>query len=225
MQRVLCFLFSLILASNLVFGQSDSSSQYEDEDEFVFWTKPSSDEPFRLGIKMGMQLTGISGTAIPNPTPMFGLLGGGYGRINWKGGWSLQQEVQVSFRGSNYQADPGGIRSLRLLYIDAPLYLMKQFKRNGPHKIGIGVQFAHQISAAMYIDEKAFPTGSSPSLDKNDWLSAAAYQYQLNYFAVQVAGKYGMRNVNLGRPWPENAKPLNNNEKLHNFVFELNLIF
>ena len=226
MQRVLTsFILFLTIGSNLAFGQNDSTPNAEEEDDLVFWSKPSSDEKFRLGIKMGMQVSGITGTAIPDPKPMFGLLGGGYGRINFKRGWSLQQEVQVSFRGSNYQAGAGGIKSLRLLYIDAPLFLMKQIKRNSPHKIGLGMQYGHLISAALYIDDKAYPTANAPSLDKNDWLPAAAYQYQLDYFAIQVAGKYGLRNINLGYPWPENAKPLNNQKKLHNFVFEINLIF
>jgi hypothetical protein len=221
---VFLLFLSFVFSSNAT-AQTDSTDSDNDGESFSLWVKPSSDEKSRLGIKMGMQITGISGNAIPNARPMFGLLGGGYGRINFKGGWSLQQEVQVSFRGSNYQSEANGIKSLRLLYIDAPLYLMKQLKRNSPHKLGVGMQYAHQISAAMYIDSKAFPTGVSPSLDRNDWMPSLAYQYQLDYFAIQVAGKYGLRNINLGNPWPENAKPLNNNEKLHNFAFEVNLIF
>jgi hypothetical protein len=222
MQILKYFFILFLFPCATAFGQSDST---EEDYDMVFWTKPSFDEKSRLGIKMGLQLTGLAGNSIPNARPSFGLLGGAYGRINLKKGWSLQQEVQISFRGSNYKSDAGGIKSLRLLYIDAPLYLMKQLKRNSKHKIGLGIQYAHQISAAMYIDSKSFPTGQSPSLDKNDWMPALAYQYQLDYFALQFAAKYGLRNINLGYPWPENAKPLNNNEKLHNFAFELNILF
>lgn len=219
----LCGIFCLVfLHPN--WAQTDSTQENGGE-EIWYWSKPSSEEFGRLGIKMGIQVTGLNGNTIPNYRPMFGLLGGAYGRINFKKTWSIQQEVHISFRGSNYVAEPNGIKSLRLLYIDAPIYLMKQFSRNSPHKLGIGVQYAHMLSAALYIDNVTFPTKTSPKLDRNDWLPSVAYQYQLDYFAFQVAAKYGIRNINLGYDWPENAKPDNNNGKLHNFAVELNLIF
>ncbi|MCG9879497.1 MAG: hypothetical protein MH472_02755 [Bacteroidia bacterium] len=226
MKSIKWFIFGLFFCLNTQqnWAQTDSTEESENE-EVWYWSKASSEEFGRLGIKMGLQLTGLNGNTIPNYRPMFGLLGGAYGRINFKKTWSIQQEVHISFRGANYVAEPNGIKSLRLLYIDAPVYLMKQFSKNSPHKIGIGIQYAHMLSSALYIDNATFPTKTSPKLDRNDWLPTMAYQYQLDYFAFQVSAKYGLRNINLGYPWPENAKPENNNGKLHNFALELNIIF
>jgi hypothetical protein len=67
--------------------------------------------------------------------------------------------------------------------------------------------------------------GGSPKLDNNDWSPVLMYQYQFDFFALQAAAKYGLRNLNLGNAWPENAKPLNNSGSLNNASIELNIIF
>lgn len=49
-----------------------------------------------------MQVSSLFGSALPDNALRFGLLGGGYGRINFKKGWSVHQELQISFKGSNF---------------------------------------------------------------------------------------------------------------------------
>ncbi|MDZ4668670.1 MAG: hypothetical protein SGJ00_12420 [bacterium] len=203
-------------------AQSDSSDY---EDESFSWLKPSDNEKSRLGIIMGLQLSTMLGNALPNNKLRMGLLGGGYGRINFRKTWSFQQEFYVSVRGSNFKAGNGDISAIKLLYLDAPLILFKQLKRNSPHKIGLGISYAHLINAALFIDNKSYPTGNQPSFNKNDWMPMLAYQYQLEFFAIQTKMKYGYRNLNLGVPWPDNAKPINNNGNINNLTFELSFIF
>jgi hypothetical protein len=203
-------------------AQVDSTDYNDDPSD---WFKPSENETSRLGIIMGTQISAIYGPAIPNSKALFGLLGGGYGRYNFKRGYSIQQALQVSFRGGNFQSDPGAIHSIKLLYLDAPLIIFKKLGKNSKQQLGFGLQYSNLLNSSMYLDSKSFPTGESPKLDKNDWSSIIAYQYQFEYFALQIASKIGNRNLNLGYDWPDFAKPLNNKGSLHNFALELNIIF
>ncbi|OYU97574.1 MAG: hypothetical protein CFE21_04580 [Bacteroidetes bacterium B1(2017)] len=218
------FFMAFALSSLLASAQVDSTD-YNDDDISMEWLKPSDDEKSRLGIIMGTQICTLTGTALPDNKPMFGLLGGGYGRINFRGGWSIQQELQVSFRGSNFKANPGDVGSFRFLYLDVPLLVFKQLGNKSKHKIGVGAQYSNLINGLMYLDKKSYPTAQAPKLDKNDWAAVLAYQYQFEYFALQCAVKSGFRNLNLGYAWPDLGKPLNNNGTLNNFAVELNIIF
>ncbi len=216
------FLLLLCLNTN---AQIDSS---EISDEPSDWIKPTNDEKSRLGIIMGVQLSTLNGNEIPNNQAMFGLLGGGYGRINFKYGISIQQELQVSFRGGDFNTSPGNISSIRLLYFDAPFLLFKQLGNSSKHKIGLGVQYSHLYNTTLYYSKKSYPTGQAARLDKDDWLPLLAYQYQFDYFALQLIAKKGARNLNLGYEWPAdgNANPLvNKGGNLNALILELNLIF
>jgi hypothetical protein len=204
------------------FAQTDSTDEAE---EPIEWMKPSDNEKTRLGIVMGIQTATLFGNTLPSNKPMMGLLGGGYARYNFKRGFSLQQQFQVSFRGSNFNAAAGEISALRLLYLDFPLILYKKLNNKSKHRIGAGIQYARLVNTVMYIDTKSYPSGISPKLDNNDWSPVLMYQYQFDFFALQAAAKYGLRNLNLGNAWPENAKPLNNSGSLNNASIELNIIF
>jgi hypothetical protein len=215
-------LFLLLLSYSAVFAQEDSTD-YDDEPNY--WVKPSNDEKSRFGIVMGMQVSSLLGTALPENRPLIGLLGGAYGRFNFKSGWSIQQEAHISFRGGNFVAQAGEISSIKLLYLDFPFMVFKRFSIKSKHRFGAGVQYSSLINSYMYVDYGSYPLGASPKLDKNDWAPLIAYQYQFPFFALQGSAKYGLRNLNLGQDWPESAKPLNNNGMLNNFVVTVNIIF
>jgi hypothetical protein len=93
------------------------------------------------------------------------------------------------------------------------------------HRFGAGIQYSTLINSYMYVDNGSYPLGSSPKLDKNDWSPLLSYQYQFPFFAIQGCVKYGLRDINVGQPWPESAKPFNNNGNINNFVITANLIF
>lgn len=226
MRFLLCFLL-VFAVSGFVRAQTDSAYAETEEEEPSFWSKPSDEEKGRLGIVMGMQASTLRGGGVANNRAMFGLLGGGYGRIKLVSNLWLQQQLQVSFRGSNFGNDAGEISSIRMLCLDAPLYFFFRLSKNSQHKLGLGVQYSTLLTSDIYVDKQSFPAGRAPAIDKNDWGAAIAYQYQLDYLAFQVAVKSGFRNLNLGRPWPgPNQTTLtNNNGVLNHFGVELNLIF
>ncbi len=216
--------FGLFLCLNTQ-AQIDSS---EISDEPSDWVKPNADEKSRLGIVMGVQMSTLTGTELSNNKAMFGLLGGGYGRINFKYGLSLQQALQVSFRGGDFNSGAANISAIRLLYLDAPFLIYKQLGKTNKHKLGAGIQYSHLYNTTLYYNNKSYPTGQSPRLNKNDWIPLLAYQYQFDYFAMQLIAKRGLRNLNLGYEWPAdgNANPLiNKGGSLNGLILELNLIF
>jgi hypothetical protein len=102
--RIKYFFLAFAFLNCIVLSAQTDSSDIENEDEPIEWIKPSDNEKTRLGIIMGMQMCGTPGGEISNFRPMVGLLAGSYGRINFKKGWSLQQGVLISFRGSNYKS-------------------------------------------------------------------------------------------------------------------------
>jgi hypothetical protein len=223
MQQKFLLIIFLLLSFGPVFAQEDSTD-YDDEPNY--WVKPSNDEKSRMGIVMGIQTSSLFGTALPDNGVLVGLLGGAFGRYNFvKSGWSVQQEAHISFRGGNFKADAGEISSLKLLYLDFPFIIFKRFSKKSLHRFGAGIQYSTLINSYMYVDNGSYPLGSSPKLDKNDWSPLLSYQYQFPFFAIQGCVKYGLRDINVGQPWPESAKPFNNNGNINNFVITANLIF
>ncbi len=205
-------------------SQTDSL-ETDDSDDDSKLVKPESEMRYKLGVKMGVQTFTFLGSEPKGSKLAFGLLGGGYGRVNFKKGYSIQTEIQVSLRGSNFESATGEISAIRLLYIDMPFLVFKALDKDLTHRIGLGPQLSDLASSEIYIDGNRHSSGFSPVFEKYDISAVLAYQYRLPYFSIQTALKYGVKNLNLNKPWPNNAKPLNTNKSIHNFSFELNLIF
>ena len=223
MHQKFFFIALLLLSFTPVFAQEDTTD-YDDEPNY--WVKPSNDEKSRIGIVMGIQTSTLFGTAFPENKLLVGILGGAFGRYNFvKSGWSIQQEAHISFKGSNYNGNAGEVSSLKLLYLDFPFVIYKRFSKKSNHRFGAGIQYSYLVNSYMYVDNGSYPLGSTPKLDENDWSPLVSYQYQFPFFAIQGCVKYGLRDLNLGQPWPESAKPLNNNGNINNFVITANLIF
>ena len=221
------FLFLLLcIWGNSLLAQTDSTDE-EYEEEPVPWVKASQEGRYKLGIKMGLQYCTLLGSYPLDNGVMVGVLGGGLARVNLNGGWSLQQEMCISFKGGRFKSTPPDIGTIKILYLDFPLMLMKKLGNKSPHKVGLGMQYSTVINKLIFQDKSTFPTGGDPSLDRNDWAGVTAYQYQLEYIAFQLAVKYGFRDINLGRTWPGNdGVPITNKSgSMHNFAVELNLLF
>ena len=225
-------IFIIMLAATVLpaIAQVDSlqtdTNEFLDDDSKI--AKPEPEGLLKLGIKMGTQLCTFVGSEVPNATLTFGLLGGGYARFNLSRklkNWSIQTELQISFRGSNFKYTDSSYSALRLLYIDLPVIVFKALDTKKNHRIGVGTQFSYLLNSAMYLGKVIYPTSSSPGLLKYDVSGIVAYQYHLPFFAIQVAAKYGLTNINIGAVWPDEASPKNKNGAIRNFTVELNLLF
>jgi len=219
MRIIYLFLASLFIQTN-VSGQTDST---EEEESPIPWVKASEEGKYRLGIKMGLNFTSIYGSYPIDKGLMLGVLGGGFGRVNFSKLVSLQHEFLITFRGANFSGNSPDIGAIKILYLDFPAIIMLKPGPKSLHRFGAGMQYSHALNRLVFQDNNSFPTEGVVPLDKNDWAIVTAYQYQLEYIAFQIALKGGLRNLNLGGTWPGNIT--NKSGSMHNFALEFNLIF
>jgi hypothetical protein len=221
------YFFCLILSLNLFVAnaQTDSTENDPDDETFTFF-KPGPEGKTRFGVKMGVQSSSLFGTEMKNQKPMFGILGGLYGRYHLSKRICLQAEAQLSFRGSSFNhGSSGEYSTIKLLYVDMPVMFFYEFGKDKNHSLGLGIQTSNLMSANMYFNGISIPGSKTPAMDKWDFLPVFAYQYRLPFFIFQSAAKYGLRDINLGQTWPNNGTPLNNKGSIHNFALEFNIIF
>lgn len=223
-KRFVCFFLALVI-TGLLLAQTDTAppaTEGDDDDEQI--AKPDPDPDSKLGIKMGFLMHGITGNENKNGTLAFGMTGGGYFRQKISAKTWLQLEGCVSFRGGNFRANTQEYESIRLLYADVPLMLMKSFGDIN-HKWLLGVQGSYLISPTMYLKGAQLPITGNLSFNRFDLLPVLGYQYHATFFDMQLTAKYGLLNINSGNAWPQNAKPINNNGTMHNIALEFNIIF
>jgi len=222
--RVLFVIIACLFLNNVSLGQTDST---EEEDTPIPWVKASEEGKYRLGIKMGFNVTSIFGSYPIEKGLRLGILGGGFGRINFNKTVSLQHELLITFRGANFKGNSPDIGAIKFLYLDFPAMLMFKPVPKSQHRLGAGIQYSHALNKLVFQDNNTFPAEGNIPLDNNDWALITAYQYQLDYIAFQICLKGGLRNLNLGRDWPgNNNTPINNKlGSMHNFALEFNLLF
>jgi hypothetical protein len=224
MRILFVIIISLFLNSKLL-GQTDSTEEVEETP--IPWVKASEEGKYRLGIKMGFNLTAIYGSYPIDKGLRLGVLGGGFGRLNFNKSLCLQHELIISFRGGNFNGISPDIGAIKFLYLDVPVIFLVKPNPKSQHRFGGGLQFSHALNKLVFQDNNTFPSEGNIPLENNDWAVVTAYQYQLDYIAFQFSLKAGLRNLNLGSDWPGSSGTIINNKlgSLHNFALEFNLLF
>lgn len=224
--RIFLLCCSLFVLHSNVLGQTDSTEEDDDEVPFT-WVKASDEGRYRLGIKMGLNLTAIYGSYPIDKGMRLGVLGGGFGRLNLTKSFSIQHELLITFRGGRFKGNSPDIGAIKFLYLDVPVVFLFKPSPKSQHRFGAGMQYSNALNTLVFQDNSTFPADGDIPLDKNDWAIVTAYQYQLDYIAFQFALKGGLRNLNLGRNWPGNSGTFIDNKfgSLHNFALEFNLLF
>ena len=223
--RILFVILISLFLNNTLLGQTDSTEEVEEQP--IPWVKASDEGRYRLGIKMGFNITAIYGSYPIDKGARLGVLGGGFGRVNFNKTISLQHELLITFRGGNFKGTSPDIGAIKFLYLDFQVMLMVKPGPKSQHRFGAGAQFSHALNKLVFQDNNTFPAEGNIPLNNNDWSLVTAYQYQLDYIAFQICLKGGLRNINLGRDWPGNNNlPINNKlGSMHNFALEFNLLF
>lgn len=194
-----------------------------DEDE-VTDVLPMPDGKYKIGLKLGVLGSTIAGEENTTNTIKFGLSGGAYLRRKFKSEkWGYQIELNGSFRGSNYEANDTNYSSIRLIYLDVPLYLFFNLTKNEDHKIIAGPQFSYLLSSALYKNTYNLPEAKPPKLVDYDLMACAGYHYRIGHVAIQTMLKYGFVNINNGLL--PNITPANQGKSMRNLVFEINFLF
>ncbi len=221
--KITIVIFSLFIGQ-LVYAQNTEVIDSTLDEEEVTDVLPMPDGKYKLGLKLGVLASTINGEENAQNTMKIGLSGGAYIRRKFKSEkWGFQIELNGSFRGSNYEANDTNYSSIRLIYLDVPVYLFFNLTKNEDHKIMVGPQFSYLLSSALYKNTFNLPESKPPKLIDYDVLACAGYHYRLGHIAIQTMLKYGFVNINNGLL--PNITPANQGKSMHNLIFELNFLF
>ncbi len=98
-----------ILICFILFSITQTYAQTEDavsdslaEDDIGELIIPALNEQLKVGIKFGTGITTMLGNELQNPKLLYTINGGAYLRYRFAKHWSLQPELNISFRGSNF---------------------------------------------------------------------------------------------------------------------------
>ena len=214
----------LVLISFACYAQQTDSSAVDENEEVVF-VKPDNSAPLKLGLKLGVGYSSLLGSELQNPVGRMGVNGSAYLRYRFKRKFGLQTEFGASFRGSNFSNGPGEYSSIRSYYFDMPVVLTYSYDKTGNDLAVVGIQYSYLLNSSLYLSNAALPESYAPGLFRHDLSIVIGPQFNTDFVAFQILGKFGLINMNENKAWPGNAKPLNNGGSIRNFSIELNLLF
>jgi hypothetical protein len=219
-------IFAFLIYSNLLHAQLEEvidSTLEEDESRPV---KVLPDDKYKLGIKLGCQLSTLIGEENSNNTSNFGLNGGVYIRRKFKSEkWGYQIELNGSFRGSNFTPKDNEYSAIRLFYLDMPLLCFINLTKDENHKILFGPQISYLLTSSIYKGTFLDRYDSIPNIKKVDLLACVGYHFRLGHVSFQTMLKYGFMSINDKNGLLQGIKPTNTGKSMNNFIFELNFLF
>lgn len=228
--RSVFFILLFLLISVTGFSQQTDTTNANEVDEGII-VKPDNSDPFKIGIKIGAGYSGMLGTELQNSVGRVGVDGSIYLRYRFKSKFTLIGELGASFRGSSFNNGDTGYSSIRMYYLDIPVYGAFPISKNKTTFILAGFQYSHLLNANMYVGRNGLPNPSSPALKTFDVLPLAGIQFNTDWVNIQLMLKYGLVNLNQNQPWPTSIQggsptlPSNTGGSIHNFAFEFNLFF
>jgi len=219
-------IFAFLIYSNLLHAQLEEvidSTLEEDESRPV---KVLPDDKYKLGIKLGCQLSTLIGEENSNNTSNFGLNGGVFIRRKFKSEkWGYQIELNGSFRGSNFTPKDNEYSAIRLFYLDMPLLCFINLTKDENHKILFGPQISYLLTSSIYKGTFLDRYDSIPNIKKVDLLACVGYHFRLGHVSFQTMLKYGFMSINDKNGLLQGIKPTNTGKSMNNFIFELNFLF
>lgn len=223
--RFLCFL--LLLSGALVStAQNDStqtdSTKIEEEEESVLVIPPIN-EQLKVGIKFGTGICMLTGNELTNPRPAYSLSGGAYLRYRFKRHWFVQPEVNIAFKGGNFDNGTSQYSRIRMYYVDVPVLLMRGLNEKNTSNIFVGLQYSLLLNASLSLKNDPLPSSVAPSVKNNDLAAVIGTQFHTPFVGFQIAAKYGLIDINNGL-LPD-LNPTNTGKDIHHLVLEINLLF
>jgi hypothetical protein len=215
---------AFLICTNLLQAQVEETIDSTLEDDESRPVKVLPDNKYKFGIKLGCQLSTLTGEENSNNTPNFGLNGGIYMRRKFKSEkWGYQIELNGSFRGSNFTQKDNEYSAIRLFYLDLPILCFINLTKDETHKILFGPQVSYLLTSSIYKGPFLDRYDSIPNLNKFDVLACVGYNYKMGHVSLQTMIKYGFMNINNGLL--QGIKPTNTGKSMNNFLLELNFLF
>ena len=213
-----------LICSNLLKAQVEENIDSTLEEDETRPVKVLPDNKYKFGIKLGCQLSTLTGEENSNNTPNFGLNGGVYMRRKFKSEkWGYQIELNGSFRGSNFTPKDNEYSAIRLFYLDLPILCFINLTKDETHKILFGPQVSYLLTSSIYKGPFLDRYDSIPNLNKFDVLACVGYNYKMGHVSLQTMIKYGFMSINNGLL--QGIKPTYTGKSMNNFLLELNFLF
>jgi hypothetical protein len=216
---LLCILFCLGTAN----AQTEDSEIDSTEEDDLVLVIPPINEKLKAGVKMGSGVGMMVGQELQNPRPKYIITGGAYLRYLFSKHWSLQPEVNVNFRGSNFNNGDGQYSSITEYALDVPLLIMYGLTKQNTVNILAGAQYSHTLNRSMYLKDSPVPASPTPSMSNDCWFVILGSQFHTPFIGFQVALKYGLTDLNTGLS--PTLNPPNTGKDIHQTVLELNILF
>ncbi len=221
LKNILLIIFFSMSLSALAQEPQDSLQDEEEDERIVV---PPMNEKTKLGIKIGLGTAIMLGKEPNHPRPSLCLDGGMYFRYRFTRHWSVQPELTITYRGSNFSNSTDEYGSIRSYYLDFPLLLMYGLNENNTRNIVGGVQYSRLLNASIYkVGALGSPEEGAPALNNNDLLLIGGMQWHTPFVGFQVFLKYGLFNANKGLL--PTLKPVSTGLPMHNCSLEINFIF
>ncbi len=190
-------------------------------------------ESFKLGISGGYNLTTVRGTELIDPKLKTGFSIGMYYRHRLSPRFYSLVEGRTTFKGSRFEARlDDDYERLDLVYIDLPLQLMFDIKKDDKHLVFIGPQVSALVNSRMFIHQNISGPGSyatylSKDIDLRyvDYSAVAGYQYNGYYMGIHAALKASVLNINNGLNLEGVNQPTGTNGTIYNLALELIVMF
>ena len=184
----------------------------------------AQDRDFKLGIKTALNFSSLVGTELQNPAPRFGYTAGAYFRTELNKKWDFQAEVLGNFKGSNFNNRDGEYQSIATFYVDFPLLLGYNIKKD-KHQILFGPQIGYLGLSSMYLVRNSKAHLNDLGLRPFALDGTLAYQQVGKTVGWQIGAKLGILDINNGLHF-ENIQPATNtNGSIRSLSFEIALMF
>ncbi|MCC7532525.1 MAG: PorT family protein [Bacteroidia bacterium] len=217
-------LIGFICFSNIIWAQTDSIDTTEEDDPGAFERfHRDMDETHIFGLRLGSNISSLLGNELENPTIAFGLNGALYYRYKVGKKSAIQTEAGFSIRGSNFNNKADEYETIKLYYLDIPIYWVRSLNNKNTSNLVLGLQYSQLMNATIKINPQILPDSQVPKFKKEDVAVAGGLQFYGGIFGFQCMIKYGLLNINDGLI--PNLKPLFKNKDIHNFALDINFLF
>jgi hypothetical protein len=129
----------------------------------------------------------------------------------------------VAFKGSNFKNADNQYAAITMYTLDVPVLLMFGLTPQNTANVFAGAQYSRILNKALFLKGSSVPESPSPAIHNDDVFAIVGTQFHTPFVGFQIAAKYGLRNLNSGTSWILN--PTNTGKQIHQFVFEINLLF
>jgi len=208
--------FSIVIC--LLFSVASANAQHYPDNE-----------PFKVGLNAGLNLTSVLGGELQNPGLKYGFVVGMYYRQPIKAikNNHIQFDLRASFRGSTFSnKGDDHYRKMHLFYVDAPLMDYIQLGKDGKHFLLAGAQYSQLVNSLMFIH----PVGERPisegiALKNYDISALLGYHFNGYYSGVSMVLTAGLVDINNGLNLPNVFPATGTNKPIRNTSFSILVYF